>query len=58
MELEDGNSLSQYGGIVGDNEDDEVERSAVVNDKQSKRLGGPSNYVRTFLSPSKQQTQR
>jgi hypothetical protein len=33
-----------YGGMVGDDEDDEVERSAVVNHKGIKR--SPSNYVR------------
>jgi hypothetical protein len=38
---------SQYAGMIGDNEDDEVERSAVVNDKGSKQ--GPSHYVRTSL---------
>ena len=30
--------------MVADDEDDEVERKVIVNDKGSKR--GPSNYVR------------
>ena len=33
--------------MVGDDEDDEVERLVVVKDKGLKR--GPSNYVRTSL---------
>jgi hypothetical protein len=40
------NSPEQYGGMIGDDEDDEVERSVVVNDKKPKR--GPSNYVSTI----------
>ena len=35
--------------MVGDDEDDEVERSAVVKDKKSKQ--GPSDYVRISLVP-------
>jgi hypothetical protein len=31
---EDDNSLARYGGMVGDDEDDKVERPAVVNDKR------------------------
>ena len=45
--MEDDDSLVQYGGMVGDDEDDEVERLVVVKDKGLKR--GPSNYVRTSL---------
>lgn len=37
----------RYGGMVGDEEDDEMERSAIVNDKGPKR--GPNHYVRTSL---------
>ncbi|KAF8801772.1 hypothetical protein BYT27DRAFT_7226672 [Phlegmacium glaucopus] len=40
---EDNNLLARYGGMISDNEDDEMERSAIVNDKGSKR--GPNNYV-------------
>ena len=35
--------------MVGDDEDDEVERSAVVKDKKLKQ--GPSDYVRISLVP-------
>ena len=35
--------------MIGDDEDDEVERSVVVVDKKSKR--GPSDYVRISLVP-------
>ena len=45
---EDDNPLVQYGGMIADNEDDEVERKVVVNDKVSKR--GPSDYVHISLS--------
>ena len=44
---DDDDSLTQYGGMVGDDEDDEVERSVIVKDKGSKR--GPSQYVRISL---------
>ena len=37
----------QFSGMVGDDEDDEVERSVLVNDKGSKK--GPSDYVRTYF---------
>ena len=33
---DDDDSLTQYGGMVGDDEDDEVERSVIVKDKGSK----------------------
>ncbi|KIM49896.1 hypothetical protein M413DRAFT_43621, partial [Hebeloma cylindrosporum] len=39
---EDGDSLVQYGGMVGDDEDDAVERAVVVKGKGSKQ--GPSHY--------------
>jgi hypothetical protein len=42
---EDDDSLVQYGGMVGDDKDDEVERSVIVMDKGFKRA--PSNYVHT-----------
>ena len=41
--MDDDNSLAWYGGMVGDDEDDEVEWSVVVKDKGSK--WGPSHYV-------------
>jgi hypothetical protein len=44
---EDDDSLVQYRGMVGDDEDDEVERSVIVKDKGSKR--GPSHCVRISL---------
>ena len=44
---EDEDSLVQYGGMVGDDEDDDVKWSVVVKDKGSKQ--GPSNYVHTTL---------
>lgn len=46
---EDETSPAQYGGMIGDDEDDEVERSVVVKDIKSKR--GPSDYVCISLVP-------
>ena len=45
--MEDYDSLTRYGGMVGDDEDDEVERSVVGIEKGSKR--GPSQYVHTSI---------
>ncbi|KAF8799804.1 hypothetical protein BYT27DRAFT_7221912 [Phlegmacium glaucopus] len=50
---EDDDSLVQFGGMVGDDEDDEVERSVVVNDKGSKR--GPSHYIEVVSSTPRTQ---
>jgi hypothetical protein len=47
---EDDTSPAQFGGMIGDDEDDEVELSAIVNDKKSKR-GGANDYVRISLIP-------
>jgi hypothetical protein len=43
---EDDDSLVRYGGMVGDDEDDEMERSVVINNGVVKR--SPTNYVRTL----------
>lgn len=42
---EDDNSAEKYGGMIGDNEDDEVERRSVVNSNKESKPGA-SNYVR------------
>ena len=44
---EDDDSLVWFEGMVGDDEDDEVERLVVVMDKGLKRA--PSDYVHTTL---------
>ena len=45
--MEEDDSLAGYGGMVGDDEDDEVEQSVIMKEKGSK--WGPSHYVRTSL---------
>ena len=47
LNTEDDDSLVRFGGMVGDDEDDEVERSVIVTDKGLKRA--PSDCVRTTL---------
>ena len=44
---EDDDSLVQFGGMVGDDEDDEVEQSVIVTDKGLQQA--PSDYVHTTL---------
>jgi hypothetical protein len=47
LNTEDDDSLVQFGGIVGDDKDDEVERLVIVMDKGLKQA--PSDYVHTTL---------
>jgi hypothetical protein len=49
---DDIDSLVWYGGMVGDEENDEMEWSVIMNDKGPKR--GPNRYVRTAPFTCKQ----